>query len=116
LTLGVRRAVSTPVLKFSINAVHHQCMAVTEGKAAERVARYRRLIDSLPQPPDSLSLAPDSRLHVIVERAGAKPAARADLTLVVTRATRRSWTVFKTLPGRYPQPTGFRLGCPKGSS
>jgi hypothetical protein len=85
LTFDVRHAVSTPVLEFSISAVHHQCMAVTEGKAAERVAQYRRLIDSLPQPPESLSRAPDSRLHVIIERAGAKPAARADLSLAVAR-------------------------------
>lgn len=47
-------------------------MAASEDKVAECVAHYRRVLDSLPRPPQSLSQAPDSRLHVIVERAGAK--------------------------------------------
>lgn len=53
-------------------AVHDYCMATSEDKLAQCAAYYRRLLDGLPQSPESLSQAPDSRLHVIIERAGAK--------------------------------------------
>jgi hypothetical protein len=52
--------------------MHHHSMAATEEKIAECVAHFRRLLDDCRQPPESLSQAPDSRLHVIIERAGAK--------------------------------------------
>lgn len=47
-------------------------MAVTEDKVVKTVAHYRKLLDALPQPPESLSQAPSSQLHVIYEKAGAK--------------------------------------------
>ena len=56
----------------STPSVHYRWVAVTEEKIAECVAHYRGLLDALPQLPESLSRAPDSRLHVIIERAGAK--------------------------------------------
>lgn len=46
-------------------------MAATD-KIADCVGHYKRLLKSLPQPPQSLSQAPDSQLHVIVKKAGAK--------------------------------------------
>ena len=52
----------------------------TEEKVAQCVAHYRGLLDSRPQPPESLSQAPDSRLHVIIGRAGAKRRSTALLT------------------------------------
>ncbi|MFV1356952.1 hypothetical protein ABFV47_07755 [Mycolicibacterium fortuitum] len=47
-------------------------MAATDDKIARCVGYYKRLLDSLPRPPQSLSQAPDSQLHVIVEKAGAQ--------------------------------------------
>ncbi|OBB48411.1 hypothetical protein [Mycobacterium sp. 852002-51961_SCH5331710] len=50
---------------------HDQMMAATD-KIAECVEHYKKLLQSRPRPPQSLSQAPDSQLHVIVKRAGAK--------------------------------------------
>ena len=47
-------------------------MAVTDKKVAGTVAFYRRLLDARPHVPQSLSQAPASQLHVMIERAGAK--------------------------------------------
>jgi hypothetical protein len=47
-------------------------MAATDDKVAKAVAHYRKLLNALPQSPESLSQAPSSQLHVIIERAGAK--------------------------------------------
>ena len=47
-------------------------MAVTDEKITRCAKHYRDLLDALPEPPESLSRAPDSRLHVIIERAGGK--------------------------------------------
>lgn len=52
-------------------AVHHRRMAATDDKIAKCVAHYKKLLESLPLPPRSLSQAPDSQLHVIVEKSGA---------------------------------------------
>jgi len=47
-------------------------MAVTDEKVARCVASYREKLDAHPRTPESLSQAPASRLHVIIELAGAK--------------------------------------------
>ena len=47
-------------------------MAVTDDKIARCVASYREKLDAHPRTPESLSQAPASRLHVIIELAGAK--------------------------------------------
>ncbi len=47
-------------------------MSVTDQKVARCVARYREKLDAHPRTPESLSQAPASRLHVIIELAGAK--------------------------------------------
>lgn len=47
-------------------------MAFSEDKLIACVKHYRRLLDDLPKYPESLSQAPDSRLHVIVEKTGAQ--------------------------------------------
>lgn len=52
--------------------MHHRRMAATQEKVAQTVAHYRELLDELPQPPEALSQAPDSRLGVLIERAGAQ--------------------------------------------
>lgn len=57
---------------YRLIAVHHRRMAATDDKIARCVGYYKRLLDSLPRPPQSLSQAPDSQLHVIVEKAGAQ--------------------------------------------
>lgn len=51
---------------------HHFRMAATDDKIAKTAAHYKKLLDGLPHPPESLSQAPSSQLHVIIERAGAK--------------------------------------------
>lgn len=45
---------------------------VTKDKVVKAVAYYRKKLDARPQPPESLSQAPDSQLHVIIKRAGAQ--------------------------------------------
>lgn len=58
-------------------------MAASDDKITACVAHYRKLLDGLPQPPESLSQAPDSRLHKIIERSGGKrrsPSLLAELT------------------------------------
>ena len=67
-----KASVSPKPRAFRSFAVHHRRMAVTEDKVAECVAHHKKLLKSLPQPPQSLSQAPDSQLHVLVERAGGK--------------------------------------------
>jgi hypothetical protein len=57
---------------LSINTVHHRYMTAIDQKLTNCVAHYRNLLDARPQPPESLSQAPDSQLHRIVELAGAQ--------------------------------------------
>lgn len=47
-------------------------MVATDQKLVDCVGHYRHLLDALPQLPSSLSQAPDSRLDVVIERAGAR--------------------------------------------
>lgn len=64
-------------------------MVATEDKVANAVAYYRKKLDARPQPPESLSQAPDSQLQVIVKRAGAQrrsPALLARLAEAFTEA------------------------------
>jgi hypothetical protein len=77
----------------------------TEEKVAECVAHYRGLLDSRPQPPESLSQAPDSRLHVIIGRAGAKRRSEALLARLDQAFKDAGITTFPPLTDPYLKPS-----------
>lgn len=47
-------------------------MVATDDKVLKAVAYYRTKLDARPYPPESLSQAPDSQLHIIIKKTGAK--------------------------------------------
>src|SRR6478735_4674938 len=77
----------------------------TEEKVAECVAHYRGLLDSRPPPPESLSQAPDSRLHVIIGRAGAKRRSQALLARLDQAFKEAGITTFPPLTDPYLKPS-----------
>ena len=85
--------------------MHHRRMAATEDKVAKAVAYYRKLLDRLPQSPESLSQAPSSQLHVIVEKAGAKRRSPALLEQLEAAFDEAEIMTFPSLTDPFLKPT-----------
>jgi hypothetical protein len=85
----------------------------TEAKVTECVAHYRGLLDSRPQPPKSLSQVPDSRLHVIIGRAGAKRRSQALLARLDQAFKDAGIITFPPLTDPYLKPSDRVISLPR---
>lgn len=72
-------------------------MPVQDSDIAACVGHYRALLDAAPQPPTSLSHTPDSRLDVILRKAGAKRRTPALLARLEDAFTAAGVTTFPPL-------------------
>lgn len=85
-----------------VKEIHHiltegASMPVQDDDIAACVSHYRALLDAAPQPPTSLSQTPDSRLDVIIGKAGAKRRTAALLARLADAFTDAGITTFPPL-------------------
>jgi hypothetical protein len=70
---GIRQLASWGIGFFKWLSLHPSSPHWQQPKKARRMGHtLPRLLDTPPQPPESLSQVADSRMHIIVERSGAK--------------------------------------------